>query len=384
MLTALVLINMAFLLVDMLVTDPNCPMYGDVELIQECIAESLAYDFQRGWTAGFQIMELSFLTVFAVDICLRLYAYGTSYFKELLNVLDALIVFGLLIFQVLIFTVLAEVMDGGNFSFLRIVRLVRLVRLFVVMNKVQKAQRAYKKAKYLKLGSPVERVMELLGEMKRKIEDNDKDKGGEDVAHISWIMHLIASDKLYTIDIRAAGGGNLSSEMTAWLEDNLGMKKDMEAEAEEGDEATNLATAAGVKRQETKMMPGGDSAGAKELGKLDEVLTLPEMGYYLHPNGDGALSSRLHEWDIDVFDLAAKSKGYHLVASVHQLLEDHGLIAKVRLSKHRLLNFLHRIQDGYIPENPYHNSVHALDVALNTNYFCGSDEMCIVAERIAS
>ena len=120
---------------------------------------------------------------------------------------------------------------SGSLSFLRIVRLVRLVRLFVVMNKVQKAQRAYKKAKYLKLGSPVERVMELLGEMKRKIGDDEKE--ADDVADISWIMHLISSDKLYTIDIRAAGGGNLSSEMEKFLQDNMGMKKDIENDEEE-------------------------------------------------------------------------------------------------------------------------------------------------------
>ena len=93
----------------------------------------------------------------------------------------------------------------------------------------------------------------------------------EDVADISWIMHLIASDKLYTIDIRSAGGANLSSEMTAWLEDNLGMKKDIEAEAEEGDEnATNLATAGNLKRQETKIVQG-DSAASRELARLDDV-----------------------------------------------------------------------------------------------------------------
>ena len=67
--------------------------------------------------------------------------------------------------------------------------MLRLVRLFVVMNKVQKAQRAYKKAKYLKLGSPVERVMELLSEMKTRTDED------VDLADISWIMHLISSDK---------------------------------------------------------------------------------------------------------------------------------------------------------------------------------------------
>ena len=59
------------------------------------------------------------------------------------------------------------------------------------------------------------------------------------------------------------------------------MKKDIEAEGEDEDGSTNLAAAAGLKRQETKLVPGGDSAASKELARLDDVLMLPEMEYYL-------------------------------------------------------------------------------------------------------
>jgi hypothetical protein len=205
---------MAFLLVDMFVTDPECPIYGNTTIIRECLEEFEERDSQKAWTNFFQMLELVFLFVFAVDIIARFYSYGFSYFRDLLNCLDAVIVFSLLAMQVrtcvsprsrlhtccgrplgrasaalsscarrptrgslarasalqvLLFTAFSK--QGASFSFLRIVRLVRLVRLFVVMNKVQKAQRAYKKAKYLKLGSPVERVMELLGDMKHKVQD---------------------------------------------------------------------------------------------------------------------------------------------------------------------------------------------------------------------
>lgn len=379
--TFLVLINMCMLFVDMAYTESDCSMYGNVTEIQQCLVEWEQNEAQVAWTGSFQYMEVFFLVLFASDIVMRLYAFGISYFHDVLNVIDATIVYGLLILQLLLLTVMLQGAGGGSsFSFLRIVRLVRLVRLFVVMNKVQKAQRAYKKAKYLKLGSPVERVMELLAEFKNKNEEQQ-----DDVADISWIMHLISSDKLYTIDIRAAGGDNLSSEMTAWLENNMGMKKDIEHEPEDG-EGTNLTNAVGLKRQEIKIQPGGDSAASKELTQLDEVLMLPEMEYYVSEQ-PGRLQTRIHDWDLDVFDFAVKAKGYHLVVGVHQLLDDHGLVTKFRLSKHRLLTFLHRIQDGYIPENPYHNSVHALDVALNTNYFCRSkvlSELITPLDRLAA
>jgi len=361
--TSLVLINMLGLLVDMAVTDPGCNIYENVTTIQACLVEHAKLPVMVEWTAAFQWLELGFLCVFTTEITLRLYAYGFSYFMDLLNCIDAIIVVGLFILQVLLLTIVP--VTSGSFNFLRIVRLVRLVRLFVVMNKVQKAQRAYKKAKYLKLGSPVERVMELLADMKGRLEE------AEDVADVSWIMHLISSDKLYTIDIRSAGGANLSSEMTAWLE-NMGMKKDIDLDGDDTDSnATNstLSAAQGLKRAETKIHFGGDSVAAKELARLDDALSLPIIEAYLSDQPSTG-RSKLHEWDFDVFDFAAQAQGSHLVVAVHQVLDDYGLISKFRCSKHRLLTFLRRIQDGYIPDNPYHNSTHALDVAMNANYFC--------------
>jgi len=375
--TALVLVNVAMLLADMAVTDAGCNIYENVTVIKQCLDNHNDSPRIIGWTENFQWMELSFLVIFSTEVALRLYAYGPHYFFDLLNAIDALIVIGLLVLQILLLTVIP--VTSGSFNFLRIVRLVRLVRLFVVMNKVQKAQRAYKKAKYLKLGSPVERVMDLLSEMRGRLEEED------DIADLSWIMHLISSDKLYTIDIRAAGGGNLSSEMTAWLENNLGMKKDSDLDGD-GGLAASLTSAQGLKRQETKMIGGTDSPAAKELARLDDVCMLPEIEAYLNKL-PGKSHSKLHEWDVDVFDFAAKAQGSHLVVAANQLLDDYGLVAKFRLSKYRLVTFLRRVQDGYKADNPYHNSVHALDVLLNTNYFIRKklvDDLITPLDRLAA
>ena len=132
--------------------------------------------------------------------------------------------------------------DGfdDNLTFLSVLRMIRLLRLFVIMNKVQKTRAAYKKKSYLKLGSPVERVMDLLADLKNRSEE-------ETVADLEWVMQLIASDKLYSIDLRNAGGGKMDSEMAAFLTDNLGLKKeagDLDGESETGtatDSVTSLS-----------------------------------------------------------------------------------------------------------------------------------------------
>ena len=134
---------MLMLLVDMVVTDDQgrCNIYGPAADIRACLILAKQEPFQIQCHDTFQILELIFLSFFGVEILLRLYAYGFAYLMDVLNLVDAVIVFSLLIVQIILSTALSG-QDASSFSFLRIWRLLRLVRLFVVMNKVQKAQRA--------------------------------------------------------------------------------------------------------------------------------------------------------------------------------------------------------------------------------------------------
>ena len=207
--------------------------------------------FETKWGDAFNWIDLGFLTAFGFELLLRLYAYGTGYFLyDCINGVDAIIIILGLVLQIL---VVSETINTKSFGFLRIVRLVRLVRLFVVMNKVQKARTAYKRTKYLKLGSPVERVMELLHDMKGRVEEED------DQADLLWIMQLIASDKLYAIDIAGLGGGNMSSEMTAFLGNQVGMKEGAHEEEPE-------PAAEGPVRRAAAML---SSSAVRDRGNLD-------------------------------------------------------------------------------------------------------------------
>ena len=98
--TGLVLINMMLLLVDMIVTEDQCNIYGNSSVIRQCLDDFAEEPFQVQWTKAFSYIELAFLITFAVEIVLRLYAYGFGYFLDYLNAIDAIIVISLLIFQV--------------------------------------------------------------------------------------------------------------------------------------------------------------------------------------------------------------------------------------------------------------------------------------------
>jgi len=328
---AIVLVYMVLILVDLLLAD------------EPKLSES--------WVHAFRYVDLGFLVFFTVELIFRLYAYGFRYLYSFINTFDALIVVISLVLQLYYIVNMSDLNTPG---FLSALRLVRLMRLMVVMNKVQKTRAAYKKTKYLKLGSPVERVMELLKDLLTRAESDDMK------SDVDWIMQLIASDKLYAIDLRSASGGKIDKEMSDWLSSNMGMKKEKDMDGEsattETDTVTSLSEAAGLRRQESGFVSQG---GAQELELIDEVTELPEMAPVL---------DKIHSWDADPFELHRLSRNSGLVVGMHKLLHEYGLIDKFRLSQHRLLTYFRTIQEGYL-DNPYHNSVHALDVVLNTNYF---------------
>jgi len=328
---AIVLVYMVLILVDLLLAD------------EPKLSES--------WVNAFRYVDLGFLVFFTVELIFRLYAYGFRYLYSFINTFDALIVVISLVLQLYYIVNMSDLNTPG---FLSALRLVRLMRLMVVMNKVQKTRAAYKKTKYLKLGSPVERVMELLKDLLTRAESDDMK------SDVDWIMQLIASDKLYAIDLRSASGGKIDKEMSDWLSSNMGMKKEKDMDGEsattETDTVTSLSEAAGLRRQESGFVSQG---GAQELELIDEVTELPEMAPVL---------DKIHSWDADPFELHRLSRNSGLVVGMHKLLHEYGLIDKFRLSQHRLLTYFRTIQEGYL-DNPYHNSVHALDVVLNTNYF---------------
>ena len=49
--------------------------------------------FIQGWTLMFWIVDLIFLSIFIIEITLRVYAWGMSYIKDVLNFIDAIVVF---------------------------------------------------------------------------------------------------------------------------------------------------------------------------------------------------------------------------------------------------------------------------------------------------
>ncbi|XP_022820320.1 calcium/calmodulin-dependent 3',5'-cyclic nucleotide phosphodiesterase 1A-like isoform X1 [Spodoptera litura] len=77
----------------------------------------------------------------------------------------------------------------------------------------------------------------------------------------------------------------------------------------------------------------------------------------------------LDEWSFDVFALHEASGGAPVKYLGYELLNRYGMIHKFKVPPTTLENFLNRIEEGYCKfHNPYHNNLHAADVAQTVHY----------------
>ncbi|CAB3378072.1 Hypothetical predicted protein, partial [Cloeon dipterum] len=77
----------------------------------------------------------------------------------------------------------------------------------------------------------------------------------------------------------------------------------------------------------------------------------------------------LDDWTFDVFALSEAASGQPVKYLGYDLLNRYGIIHKFKVQPQTLENFLCRVEEGYCKyKNPYHNNLHAADVAQTVHY----------------
>ena len=243
-------------------------------------------------------------------------------------------------------------------------RLVRIFRLLTVMNKVQKSRASAhvlsKKAKYRKLGSPVERVLEILLRLKR-----DPLDGVQERENLSFIIDMIVSDQLYTVSVNE----DIGKDMASWL-NQAGVSTSTRKPAENKDDKRRKSSApsgdgtpkgvnggvGGARRNSIPRGPGEATLWVDKLIAGDEM---------------AACLARVGEWDFDLFDFEAKSGGTPVTAMVIHLIRLNGLEDTLGLNVSNIVRFVSKIEAGYKKrdEVPFHNMSHAADVVQGTAFF---------------
>ena len=377
-------------------------------------------EFIQGWTLMFWIVDLVFLTIFIVEITVRVYAWGLSYLRDVLNFVDAVVVF--VSFAMLFATMDLTIYGGAGQSnangadsaraILRVFRIVRIFRIVIILNKIKRsrenAQILRKKAKYKRQGSPVERVLEILQRLRRKAES------AADRDNLSFITDAIISDQLYTVSVSSSTEG-LSNEMSAFLLEGgaqtkssarvgvgkvLGITKGGSTKAPKGKRAQVKGpndppeAAAQQQQQQDGDGPdhappaptgggdgngngGGGPAADRRGGRRGSVLQASELLWLERLQQDDKVKgclAKFTSWDFNVFELERVSSGHPVVLIALHAISTFELEASLPIKMDNLVRFLLRVESGY-NNVPFHNYVHAADVTHGTAYFLSQENV---------
>ena len=124
---------------------------------------------------AFLFIDLIFLIFFVLEISVKVYAFGpVAYLKDLFNLTDAIIVWGSFVI-----TCVAIHIDQTNSTLLRsmpilrVIKVVRLVRVVLAMSRIQRSRDRYRRTKMCGIGAPVERVFEMITELREAVREDD-------------------------------------------------------------------------------------------------------------------------------------------------------------------------------------------------------------------
>lgn len=102
---------------------------------------------------------------------------------------------------------------------------------------------------------------------------------------------------------------------------------------------------------------------------LGAILPRQPRRYCVHLLNNCFFYQTLDDWSFDVFGLSESASGQPLKYLGYDLLNRYGMIHKFKVPPSILETFLSRIEDGYCKyKNPYHNNLHAADVAQSVHY----------------
>ena len=91
--------------------------------------------------------------------------------------------------------------------------------------------------------------------------------------------------------------------------------------------------------------------------------------YAVHSHHDSLMSTQDAEtnWQFDIFGYADATPGNSLSMLGFHLLKTTGLVQEFQLNETKLAACLRKIESGYKPTNPYHNSIHVASVLQMTH-----------------
>lgn len=156
------------------------------------------------------IIEICLLALFVIEVMLHIVAYGVLYIKDCWNIFDMIIII-LSIMFVFLDLYIPET-NGSAKGILQIRGIFRMLRIIILIRKLNtlRVKRDFQKRKTTIMGmdlrSPLERVLEILNNLRDKIDSNQT----KTLQEINYCIKIITSNQLYEANIEmdpSAEGG---------------------------------------------------------------------------------------------------------------------------------------------------------------------------------
>jgi len=337
--------------------------------------------------------DLSVLSIFLAEIFLKIFAYGSVYLANPLHLVDAVFVA-----LSMAMSLLELVMTDGFLSrFSRIRAVLRLVRILIMFRKVRETSNTIK-AKVTGLGynltSPAEEVIHMLMSLQEYPRLSNVQR-----IDIKWAISAIDSGRLY--EPMTDGEGFQDATSNAWLVNgSQSATRQCAALTPALTKAPDVApvtrrsvlrTSTPANRQsvaDTEKAFRGSMAIIAECDDAEEDCAQDTEEFRL-ASFCGSIDTvllgplelelqKIDEWHFDVVSVDKCSGGHALRVVAAKIF--HQWECSQVLDQGRLHTFVHEIQMGYAATNPYHNSLHAADVAQAVHWMLAKADVAAVAQ----
>ncbi|KAM3143121.1 hypothetical protein pb186bvf_004707 [Paramecium bursaria] len=271
-----------------------------------------------------EIIELCILSLFCVEISLRIYALTpTVYYSDHWNKFDTLIILISMAMIILDFTI-----NDSNFSTAsKILRgIFRFLRLFLVFRKFNQVKKISNINTRYNVRSPIEKVLEILRDLLEQFEDPDI------VKEIKYSIEQISNNTLYE---------PIVDEQTNKID------------------ALQWITKA---RRSTQQ----DKIDIKQIGEdndeesIHDLIPIPQIRIQ-------DFNNNITDLAYDYFKLYEEIKNDMLTQLLIYLFGTHNLFSSLHINFPTFKKVAEQISQGYF-DNQYHNVIHAFDVT-HTVYF---------------
>lgn len=313
-------------------------VYGVYTMVWLAI-ESEIFDSNAA-TLALQILELVFLTFFAVEIIIYTIAYGPKlYFLHLFNIADFILVSTLLIWDVL------DIIDSGIFRVKGAYRVIRVWLLFLRLRfeLVTHHLRAKANNSYYDTKSPFEQVFEILA--------NVRDL---------WNDPKLKSDMNYCIDMITSG--KIFSRNQRRITDDLKFESDGLSWARNNSET--------VKKE---------FFDSKKQIIIEKAQNLDVYKKFNLNEKTIAQLEKVQDFDFDIFKVNRETNGNGMIVTSMYLFKKHSLFESLAIDPRTFEIFISSIQEGY-NDIAYHNKIHGMDVGRSAYYYSTTWDMMKIAQ----